>query len=297
MKKILIFCLLFISFSPFHLFSQKYLEIQPLFEYPVAPEEMESLEERCSFLVKHFWDNFNFKQKTAVDQHALNDAFQVYVSALQYSVEKENEQSLNILIKQISGNPILLMQFTKAAEENLYGPRAEIWSDYIYLKFLDAVEKNKKLNISRKTKYIDQAKALRMSAVGNAAPSFEFIDKNGETKNYFSMSTPTLLIFGWPDDTDWRLSRLKMDSNFKLTELLEKGKLNVLYIIPEYKDNWQEEISNYNKKWTLGISPEIRKTYDIRINPSVYLIGADGKIVNKTISIGDAVEKALNLVN
>ena len=297
MKKIIhiIFLLIYVSGS--QAIAQEVIQIEPLFEYPVAPDNLDSLEERCNYLVKNFWDGFNFKSKQTVDQNALNDAFMVYVSSMAYANDKYVEQSLDKLIEKISGNPALLLQFCKGAEVNLYGPKAQFWYDPYYLKFLDALIKNKKIPESRKTKYINQANSLRESAIDNIAPSFEFRNPLGEIKNYFPMTTPTILIFGNPEDTDWRLARLRMDSNFKLGEAIDKGKLNVLFILPSTQDNWKESFSLYNKKWTVGQSDDVSKHYDIRLIPSIYLIGADGKILMKNAPLNQVIESALGLLN
>lgn len=277
--------------------AQRVIEIQPLFEYPVAPEELESLDKKCDYLVKNFWNNFDFKNKQSVDQYALNEAFGVFVTPMRYASVKEVDQAIDKLIGKISGNPLLLLQFTKAAEEKLYGPRADFWSDAIYLKFLDAVLKNKKIAENRKKKYSAQAEALHKSALGNSAPSFEFTDINGEKKTYYPMSTPTLLIFGDPDDTDWRLARLKMDSNFQLGEALDKGKVNILYIVPSVSENWKQSLSNYDNHWTIGESSNLSEIYDTRLNPSIYVVSSDGKILDKFISPEQAVANVLELVN
>ena len=298
MKKLIYLLILAIAFcNPLNVKSQSVIEINPLFDYPVAPEDLESLEAKCNYLVKNFWNNFDFKNKNSVDQYALNEAFGVFVTPMRYASGKEVDQAIDKLINKISGNPIMLFQFTKAAEENLYGPRAEFWSDPLYLKFLDAIVKNKKIAANRKTKYINQANALRQSEEGNQAHDFEFIDVNGDKKTYFPMSTPTLLIFGNPDDTDWRLARLRMDSNFKLVDAIEKGKINILYIIPSELSDWQQTISNYNKKWTLGIAPEVNSIYDIRFNPTIYIVGSEGKILKKYPSLEEAMDTVLELVN
>ena len=275
---------------PFTVKAQETIVIEPLFDYPVAPEELVSLEEKCNFIVKNFWNDFNFKTKASVDQNALNDAFMVYTSALTYASDKEITQSVNKLLEKLSGNPVLLLQFCKAAEENLYGPRAEIWSDKLFLRFLEAVIKNKKIPDSRKVKYTSIYQALTESQVGNQAPSFSFIDKNNEKKKYFPMSTPTMLIFGNPDETDWRLVRIKMDLDVKLSEALEKGKINIIYIIPYKLDNWQDIVSNYNTRWAVGQSDEASQHYDIRFLPSLYLISSDGKIDQKNIPLQDAIQ-------
>ena len=297
MKKLFYFILLVFLSSPFSLKSQEVIEIPPLFEYPVAPEDIASLTERCDYLVKNFWNAFDFKRKDPVDQYALNEAFKVYSSTMPYATRKEVDLSVDKLIEKISGNPILLLQFCKAADVNLYGPNADFWSDDIYIKFLEAVIKNKKVPQSRKTKYEAQLKTLQGSLVGSNAPSFDFTDVNGNKKTYFSMTTPTLLFFGNPDDTDWRLARLRMDSNFNLEDALSKGKINILYIVPFKSENWKANVSNYNKYWTIGNNDEISTIYDIRLDPAIYLIGSDGKILNKNLSVEQAVGAVLQLVN
>ena len=297
MKKLLYIFLFAVGFFNFSGKSQEIIEIAPLFEYPVAPEEIESLSERCDYLVKNFWNNFDFKSKDPVDQYALNEAVKVYTSTFPYATRKEVEISVDKLVEKISGNPILLLQFGKAAEENLYGPRAEFWADELYLKFADAIVKNKKVSDSRKAKYKTQINTLRESLVGNTAPSFEFIDKNGDKKNYFPMTTPTLLFFGNPEDTDWRLARLRMDSNFGLDDAIKKGKINILYIVPFESANWKSTVSNYNPYWVVGLSEDASKHYDIRLDPTIYVIGNDGKIINKNVSVDQAVASILETVS
>lgn len=295
MKKLFIILCLILSLQGIR--AQTVIEVKPLFEYPVAPEELQSLEDKCNYLVKNFWNNFDFKNKGAVDQYALNEAFLVYVTAFRYADVKEVNLSIEKLLKNLSSNPLLLMQFGKAAEENLYGPRADYWSDPLYLKFIDAIIKNKKVPEARKTRYRNQAGALTESAIENVAPTFWFENPERASKQYFPMSTPTLLIFGNPDDTDWRLSRLKMDSNLQLQDALEKGKINILFIIPEDLENWQKLVDNYNKRWTVGQASDASKHYDTRLQPSIFLVGSQGKILYKNLDPEKATELILELVN
>lgn len=296
MKRLYLLLLILVISLKLEICSQEIIEIEPLFEYPVAPEEMESLEDRCNYIISNFWNQLDFKRKTPVDQHALNEAFNVYTTAFRYASPKERDQSIDKLLKNLSSNPILLLEFCKAAEENLYGPRANIWSDIYYMKFLDAVIKNKKVPANRKQKYQQQLTAMKNSEIGNIAPSFWFLDKERASKQYFPMSTPTLLIFGNPDDTDWRLARLKMDSDYQLEDALKKGKINILYIIPTEQKNWTEMVSNYNSYWTVGQSEEVKNIYDIRINPAIYLVGSDGKILKKNISPSEAAVSMIEII-
>lgn len=297
MKKLTLFIPIVLILGLASMKAQNIIEVKPLFEYPVAPENLESLEEKCDYIVKNFWNNFNFKSKEPVDQYALNEAFQVYATSFQFANEKEVNASIDKLIKNLSGNKVLLMQFGKAAEENLYGPRADFWSDGLYLKFVDAIIKDKKIPQTRKGRYIKQAQALMESKVGSPAPEFWFTDRERASKRYFPMSTPTLIIFGDPGDTDWRIARIRLDSNLELSEALKKGKINILYIVPGNISNWQRDVENYNPQWTIGQSDEAATHYDLRLVPSIYLIGSDGKILGKNLILEEAIKTLLEQIN
>lgn len=276
--------------------AQTVIEITPLFEYPVAPEELPTLNEKCDYLMAHFWDSMDLKNKTAVDQNALNDAFRVYSLPMRYASKEKVDASVSKLLDAVSKNPALLYQFTKAAEENLYGPRAEVWIDEVYERFLNAAVNSKKIPDGRKDRYRRQLAALTSSRVGQGAPQFSFESRDGITASYFPMSTPTLIIFGDPKDSDWRMMRLRLETNVALTQAVDKGRANVLFIVPEKVDGWQAEVADYPAKWTVGISPEVKESIDIRTKPSVYVIGSDGKTVLKNVSVENGVSALLDIL-
>ncbi|MDE5975202.1 MAG: DUF5106 domain-containing protein, partial [Muribaculaceae bacterium] len=270
--------------------------IPPLFEYPVAPEELPSMMEKSDYIVEHFWDNFDFKSKKTVDQNALNHAFGVFSTAMRFADADKTVLANKRLISTLSKNPILMLQFTKAAEENIYGPRADFWIDDIYLMYVDAILSNKKISQDRKKKYESQKKIIGNSRIGQSAPKFSFIRPDGSSANYFPMSTPTLIIFGNPSDTDWRMARLKMESNLNLIKAIDKGQVSILFIVPEVVDGWESKVDNYSSKWTVGASGDISMIYDTRVSPSAYVIGSDGNIVSKNTSLPIAIATLLDQI-
>ena len=276
--------------------SQDVIMINPLFEYPVAPEELVTMSDKCDYLVEHFWDPFDFKLKNAVDQNALNHAFNVYITSVAYATPQKSNQELDKLIDKISKNPILLTQFVKAAEENLYGPRADYWNDNLYMKFLETVNKNKKISEQRRNYYKKQYQILQASQIGKKMPGFTFNDNEDIQRNYFPMSTPTLIIFGDPSDPDWRSARLKMETNFDLSQAVDKGKANIIYIVNKKNKDWKDDVANYPVKWIVGENENVNSTIDIRIVPSIYVIGTDGNIKEKNISLSLAIATLLEEV-
>lgn len=294
--------IVFSSFYPASILSQEVgqddvIQIEPLFEYPTAPEELTSINDKSNYLVDHFWDSMNFKDKATVDQNALNDAFKVYAVPMRWAEKSRSLASTDKLIEKISKNPVLLIQFTKAAEENIYSPRADVWIDEVYIKFLQAITNNKKIPESRKKRYSHQLKVLEKSMVGSRAPEFKFTTREGKEATYFPMTTPTMLIFGDPSMTEWRLSRLSMETNIQLIQALDKGKVNILFIVPEdNKKGWIEDTSNYPSNWTVGCSADVKEIFDFRVAPSIYIIDGEGKIAMKNVDSTTAIARLLGLV-
>lgn len=292
-KYILAFSLGAAIFAGQPAFSQDIIQIEPLFEYPVAPETLTTLVDKSNYLIECFWDPMDLKSTTAVDQNALNDAMKVYSVPMRWADLPKAEAAIDKLIAKLSKNPTLLTQFTKAAEEVIYGPRAEYWVDAVYVKFLDAFLKNKKIPAARKTKYEKQFASISNTLIGQKAPTFDFTGRKGKAEKYMPMSTPTIIIFGNPTQPDWRMARLRMETSVPLRQAVEQGKLNILYIIPFQMENWEKETDNYPTQWIVGTAPTIGDIIDLRADPSVYYIGSDGNIVLKNAPLESAVNEAL----
>lgn len=298
MKKLIPLFIISLSFIlPSIVKGQEVIEIEPLFEYPVAPESLENIHDKSNYLVEHFWDNFDFKNKNTVDQNALNDAFRVYAVPLRWADKQKAIFWTDKLLSKISKNPTLMLQFTKAAEEALYSPRADVWVDEIYVKFLAALDANTKIPEGRKTRYHKQFMALKDCQVGNFSPRFAFKGRNGKDENYIPMTTVSILIFGDPTLVDWRISRMKLETNMALRQAVDKGQIRIQFFVPKEMDNWESEVSNYPSTWVVGCAPGVEEKYDLRMTPSFYVIGSDGKIIKKNTTLDDAVYEALSQVN
>lgn len=270
--------------------------IEPLFEYPIAPEEISEFTEKCNWLAENFWNPLDLKAKETVDQAKLNHAFKVYATPLQYAEKERVTAAVDRLMKNMQKNPMILYQFTKAAEENIYGPRAEVWIDELYVRILRAALANKKFPKSKRARYELQLKQLEGSLVGNAPAKFDFVRPNGDPAQFFPMSTPTIIIFGDPDCNDCRMGKLRMQANVAFSKAVTDGKINVLFIIPDADEGWQAKVSDFPKNWSVGASDTVADIYDIREIPEVYVIGPDGKVANKHISIMNAMSSALSFI-
>lgn len=269
-----------------------YVIIPPLFDYPTAPEEIEGLQAKSDWLMDHFWDGMDFKNKTTVDQNALNDAFRTYVTPLRFADNLKAEASVKKLLTDISKNGALSWQFAKAAEEALYGPRAEVWNDDIFLLFIDNVLKNKNIKKDRKQRYERLGKILRNSKRGSIPPEFDYITIDGKTAHYHPNGIITVLFFGDPSDSESRYTALRLSTEVRFSKLVELGKINVLYVISSDVNDWQKELDNLPANWHAGKSGTVIDQYDLRITPALYVIDREGKVAAKNINVDSAMQIA-----
>lgn len=266
--------------------------VDPLFTYPVAPEELENIMDKSNWLMQHFWDSLDFKKKEPLNQAALNDAFRVYSLPMQFAEKTEVEISVDNLLKKIQKNPTFAIQFMKGAEDNLYGPKASIWIDEVYMKFLNAYIKNKKIKSPRKIRYERQLKQLENSKVGATPTNFTFTTPLGNPGKFEPRGVFTVIEFGDPDCEDCRMAKLKLDTDVTFSSLVDRGLVNMMFIAVDPEQGWETKMASYPEKWVVGASSDVAEIYDLRQSPSFYVIGKDGKIMAKNINLDQVMRLA-----
>ena len=263
--------------------------IEPLFEYPVAPDSLGTLQEKSTWVAERFWDGLAIGNRQSVDQNALNHAMGVFVELTRWSDSDAIVKTIDNLLQSLVANPTLSLQFTKAAEEKLYGPRAQYWSDELYLKFIDNLLKTKKIKKERTLRYRRHADLLRNSMTGGKPAEFDYTLPSGTTAHYRPDGVLTVIEFGDPDCDDCRFAKLKMETDVEFSELVDRGQVNVLFIITNKNEGWEEKLSGFPTKWHTGANEEIDDLMDLRSTPSIYVIDEEGKIAAKNIPVTTAM--------
>lgn len=261
------------------------MTVQSLFEYVVAPDDLPDLQSRTDYLMENFWNPFDFKKTKVVDQNALNHAFGVYAQAMQYATFKKVEDSVKKLIDKIKGNPGLTYQFTKAAEENLYGPRAEVWADDIYIMFLQNLVGNKKLQDAKKKKYAEQLTLLQSTKTGAPFPSLTVYDSSNSTILFKPEGEFKIIQLSSPNCPDCKYSNLKLDISSVMNDLIEDGRLEIDVLLLEENEN----IPTYPSGWKVFNAPKVSNILDIRMEPCFYVLDKDNKIIGKNLNVDDAI--------
>lgn len=276
----------------------KTIVLPTLFDYPVAPEDLDWTA-RSEWLGTHFWDSFDFK-KTSVGQQQLNHAFNTWIVPLSYSDANVAYKAVDDVIKKLDKNPTLLIQFTKAAEYGLYAPAtAPVWMDGIFLKFLDAVEKNKKVPQTYKTRYGHERKLLNNTQVGAPATPFMYTSREGRKEKFAPRGKFSLVEFGDPECPDCQMTRISLKNNADVNRYKDAGYLDIYFFITDADENdlsWTEEVMDYPDSWIVGASEDAEDNLDIRLVPSLFLYDSEGNLVMKNVRLSDVYAKLAELI-
>lgn len=279
MKKIL---LLIVTLLSMHAAAQD----NGLFQLPIVPENITTLQDRSDYLVEHYWD-FCDLGKAFSQRDKMAAAFDVYLSLMPYaSAEKVFDSVDKFMDKIKKGHDVLFI--ADLAEQKLYGDSAEYASDELYLKFLDKVVANKKVDKNFKLRYRHQQRVLSQSQIGMPAPEFDYTDIDGHKGRFVNDSTKigTMLFFNDPDCTSCSMARLRLDADVQATRLTSEGYLDIYSVYPgEPDDQWKSMAAEYPASWHNVASPTVDEIYDLRHSPSFYLINPDGKILFKTDNV------------
>lgn len=262
---------------------------QQFFQLPIIPDSIVSFQNRCDFMVTHYWDFCDLK-KAFSSRDKMADAFKMYISFMPYASADVVFKSVDKFLGGISKKPDDMLFIARLAENNIYADTAESQSEQLYTHFIDGILKSKKLDKNSREYYEKQASVLHNSQEGMMAPSFDITDSQGAKTKFVTDTAQfaTLLMFMVPGDSDAELAKTRLNANIKTSQLVKSGMLKIYCIAT--KNNGERFTSP--EGWTSGFAPGIEEIYDVRKSPMFYIINSEGKILKK----GNELEPVLNVM-
>jgi hypothetical protein len=256
------------------------------FQYPQAPDSLNSLEARTSYVMLHFWDNADMK-KIMADTAKFHKAFSDFVGFTPYAYTDSARKAISSLTSRYANDPKALLLIASEAERTLFGPEAEIWSDDYYIHFIRPVLTNKKVKSSVKEKYFSQIRMLNSSQIGASVAEFDYTTRHGAKHSFYDNNAEYIFLMFQPADcSDCSMTRLRLNADAATSNLVKNGTVKIVIINPgEATDKWRAEMESYPYDWEIGNAPEVGKVIDVRESPTIYLLDSQRRIVAKHINI------------
>lgn len=270
----------------------------PLFPYPEAPETLNTMEAKCSYVIEHFWDRCNINQAFSSRQK-MQQAFNDYIQIVPYANADVVHKSVDALIAKVSKNPRNLIALAEMAEGIMYSDTAHIICDEVYYPFAKAVADHKKIKSAEKARYVAQSRILGGSQVGMTAPDFTYTAVDGSKHNFSELPAGyVILFFNDPDCSDCMMARVRLAADYNIKQFIERGQLHILSIYPgdPADEEWIEGAKRLPDNWIVGACADVDQIYDMRNPPVIYYINNKHKILSKSMTV-DQLLNAFREIN
>ncbi len=258
-----------------------------LFPYPTAPDDMQSLTERCNYLVFNFWDRCNIKQSFS-SLTKLNEAFGTWAAFMPYATADTVHLAIDNYIKKVEKEaPKNILEVGKMAQNWFYCDTAQYYSEELFLPFCHAVAASKKLSNAEKALYASQEKIIESSGEGKIVPNFKFIKPDGSQSDFGDCrASRIVLFFNDPECIDCKLTKARLSADFNLQQLMKAGLIKIVSIFPdEPTEEWKKEVAGYPEDWIVGAWPNADEYFDLTDMPTMYWLDGRHKVIGKNIDI------------
>lgn len=257
-----------------------------LFPYPVPPEDMTILGDRCDYLVSHFWDRCDFKSAFSKTE-ALNNTFGDWVSFMPYASADTVHAAIDRLLDKVKKSGPHTLGLARMAEGWAHSDTTALYSEEIYYPFARAAAEHKKISNADKARFISHMRIMDNTRVGDKVQHLEYITFDGQQHTLDETTTQIIVIFFNDHECDaCALARIRLSADINASALMRAGLLTVMSIEPaEMNDEWRVAVAGYPADWINGVSEDADEYFALRTSPSFLLLDGRHRVLAKDFDI------------
>lgn len=263
--------------------------VAPLtFEMVSVPTLITDPVERAEYLVKHYWDKFDFKDTTYIHEPQVTEqALSNYIDLMNYVSPAAMSSSVKAMMKQTEQDSAMFQYFSEMMEKYLYDPNSPLRNEEMYIAVLEYLTESSSLSDVEKIRPAHLLELTLRNRIGTPATDFTYTLANGKTGKLYNIKADYLLLFFYnPDCHACQEITRKMESSFLINEFSKSNKLKILAVYPdEDLDAWKEHVSVMPKDWInsydKSVSLKNDEIYDLKAIPTLYLLNKEKKVLLK----------------
>ena len=256
------------------------------FPLPQIPETISLPESRLTYLLSHYWDNYQFKDTTQVNQDLGEQGFADFLNLLGYAKDEMVDQATKTFYAKAFATRWGKNHYGKMIDHYLDYPNSPLRNDAIYVHFLRNIRPYIANDAPKRERYNFKLTQAKKNLPGSVATDFAYTERNGKQGRLSTIQAKfTLVFFHDPDcENCKRIMPLAIANN-----QLRRQDLTVLAIYPDKDfEAWKQDARTYPANWIDAYSPngEIsdRLLYYIPATPSFYLLDANKRVILKDAS-------------
>lgn len=262
-------------------------EKKQIFKLPEIPISLNTPEGRSDYLIRHYWDNFNFKDTLSISN--LEAAEQFFVDFVDISSRisiPTAKEGISIFMQRTSQNLKIQNFFIDLLDKYLYDPNSPMRNEELYIPVLEYLVASPDARVEDKIRTEYRLEMALKNRPGNLATDFKFADGAGKVRKLSDISNKyVLLYFNNPGCSGCR----EVTAQIAASAFSKSPKLTILAVYPDTDlAEWKKAQHEIPEGWINGHSPngEVmeKKLYDLKAIPTLYLLNKDRKVLLKDAS-------------
>ena len=258
------------------------------FQLPEVPAMLNTPELRLAYVVKHYWDHFDFRDTAYIHLPDITEQAAVnYMDLLPRMPQDKALAALSIMVEKASVEPLMMDYVWKTFFRYWYEPNSPLKNEEMFILFCKSVEQTPKVEEYLRERAAYLRSMAEKNRVGMKATDFVYTLASGKQGNLHALKAEyTLLFFYNPDCHTCSEIKRAMKQSLRLKDMVAKGQMKVLTVYPdEDVALWRERLPEMEKKWVNAYDKNQLIThdllYDLSSIPSFYLLDKDKKVLLK----------------
>lgn len=264
----------------------------PVFTLPEVPVMLQSPEDRLDFVVRHYWDCFDFTDTAYihvpdVTEQALVD----YMDLLVRVPSALSDSCLTGVLRQASQERRMLGYFASTLRRYLFDPNSPLRNEELYGPVGRFLASSPLVDEAVRSRAAHDLKLIGMNRVGSLAADFVYTLPSGAQKRMHDLRSPyTLLLFYNPDCHGCAETLAAMKASAVLNGADVARQVKILAFYPdEDHDIWMKHRNEIPDGWVNSYDKELvvlsEERYDLKAMPTLYLLDKDKKVLLKDASV------------
>lgn len=259
-------------------------DVKAAFKLPEIPISLNTPEGRSDYLIRHYWDNFDFTDTLSISNPEAAEQFFVdFVDISSRMSLPTAREGITIFMQRASQNDKVLDFFIDLLDKYLYDPNSPMRNEELYIPVLEYLVTSPKARIEDKVRAEYRLKMALKNQPGDLATDFVFAERDGHLKRLADVKGKYIvLFFNNPGCTGCK----QMAEEMAASAFSQNPKVTMLAIYPDADlSEWKETQHGFPDKWIDGYSPNgvimEKELYDLKAIPTLYLLNKDRKVMLK----------------
>lgn len=257
-------------------------------EVPMAIAEPE---QRAIYLVKHYWDKFDFADTSFISLPEVTEqALANYIDLFSYIPYETATGAIKDMMHKAEADSSMFAHFHQLYEKYLYDPNSPLRNEEYYIPVLESIVESEKVSEIEKIRPQHQLDLVRKNRTGHPAADFTYTLASGADHKLYSIPGEyTILFFYNPDCNTCKEVRENLVASDAVNKLLRSKQLKILALYPDTDiEAWKKYIPNIPDGWINGYDKnqtiQEQETYDLKAIPTLYLLDKDKKVILKDVT-------------